>query len=180
VEDYSVVRADFNEIALLEDDKGWNHNNCYFNDLLKHLPGKMDVCLDIGCGKGELSRLLATRAKKVISVDLAENMINRAKKINPVSNIEYVVLNALEMPFEAKSLNAIVTTATAHHLPYEWLLTFAKRTLKPGGRLIILDLANADTLADKLVWGFAFFPDVLMNILKNGRLKKDDAHAAAV
>lgn len=30
------------------------------------------------------------------------------------------------------------------------------------------------------LWGFAFFPNIVMNLIKNGRLKKDDEHAREV
>jgi|GEM_PF-2878560 len=30
MEDYNVVKSDFNEISGLDEPK-WNHNNCYFN-----------------------------------------------------------------------------------------------------------------------------------------------------
>ena len=84
------------------------------------------------------------------------------------------------MTFADKSLDVIITTATAHHLPFEWLLTFAKQKLKNGGIFIVLDLVNAETLSDKVLWGFAAVPNVFMNIIKNGRLIKDDPHSAAV
>lgn len=57
MEDYSVVKNDFNEISELSEPK-WNHNNCYFGHLLKFIPDDVEICLDIGCGKGELSSML--------------------------------------------------------------------------------------------------------------------------
>jgi 2-polyprenyl-3-methyl-5-hydroxy-6-metoxy-1,4-benzoquinol methylase len=178
-EDYAVVKDDFNEIALL-DEAGWNHNNCYIKHLLKFVPEGAGTALDIGCGKGELSYLLSRKCRRVIAVDLAERMIERAKALHPGDNIDYLCANVLDMKFDDNSLDVIITTATAHHLPYEWLLDFARGKLKRGGVLIILDLAKAKTVTDYIVWGGAFFPNLIMNLLKNGRLQKDDAHARAV
>jgi len=178
-EDYNIVKADFNEISELDDPK-WNHNNCYFNQLMKLLPNNVETCLDIGCGKGELSYMLSQRAKKVIAVDLADKMIQKAKVLYPNENIEYICANILDLEFADNSLDVIITTATAHHLPYEWLLCFAKDKLKKGGKLIILDLAKAKSLSDHIIWGFAFFPNVIMNLIKNGRLRKDDEHSREV
>ena len=84
------------------------------------------------------------------------------------------------MNFENSSIDVIITTATAHHLPYEWLIYFAKDKLKNGGKLIILDLAKAKALSDYILWGSAFIPNILMNLIKNGRLQKDDAHSKKV
>ena len=54
MENYDIVKNDFNEIAQLEDPK-WNHNNCYYNQIMKLIPDNAETCLEIGCGKGELS-----------------------------------------------------------------------------------------------------------------------------
>jgi len=179
MEDYNVVKTDFNEISEL-DELNWNHNNCYFNHLLKFVPDNVETCLDIGCGKGELSFMLSKKSKKVIAVDLADKMIEKAKALNNNKNIEYICGNVLDMKFEDNSIDVIITTATAHHLPYEWLLSFAKNKLKQGGKLIILDLAKAKSLSDYIVWGSAVIPNIVMNLIKNGRLQKDDSHSKEV
>ena len=179
MEDYGIVRADFNEIAGLGPEPSWNHNSCYFKYLLRLIPEGAGTVLDIGCGKGELSLLLSNRADKVIAVDLAEKMIEYARAHSAAANIDYICGNILDMTFDDSSLDGIVTTATAHHLPLEWLLAFAKRSLKKGGKLLVLDLAKAASVMDYLVWGAAFLPNIVMSLVKNGRLKKDDPHTQA-
>lgn len=87
MEDYHAVREDFNEISELEDPK-WNHNNCYYPQIVKLIPEHAETCLDIGCGKGELSAMAAQKAQRVIAVDLAEQMIEKAKVLHPNPNIE--------------------------------------------------------------------------------------------
>jgi 2-polyprenyl-3-methyl-5-hydroxy-6-metoxy-1,4-benzoquinol methylase len=54
------IRDDFDRIAL-HDGSEWNHNNRYHNFLLQQLPLHCESILDIGCGTGEFSRLLAKR-----------------------------------------------------------------------------------------------------------------------
>lgn len=180
MENYDIIKEDFNEIAQLGPDPKWNHNNCYFPYLLRHVPSDTGTCLDIGCGKGELTALLAKKAKKVIAVDLADKMIEYARANNAAGNIEYICENILHMDFAPASLDVIISTATAHHLPYDWLLEFAKDKLRSGGKLILLDLVKASSPVDYLVWGFAILPNVIMNLIKNGRLHKDDPHATQV
>ncbi|AKN33820.1 methyltransferase type 11 [Clostridium carboxidivorans P7] len=179
MEDYNVVKNDFNEISQLDELK-WNHNNCYFKQLMKLVPNTVETCLEIGCGKGELSFMLSKKSQKVIAVDLSDKMIERARVLYPNKNIDYICGNILDMKFENNSLDVIITTATAHHLPYEWLLCFAKNKLKKGGKLIILDLVKAKSFSDYIIWGSAFIPNIIMNLLKNGRLQKDDAHSKEV
>lgn len=60
MEDYNVVKIDFNEISGLVDSK-WNHNNCYYNKLMILVPDNVETCLIIGCSKGELSFLLSKK-----------------------------------------------------------------------------------------------------------------------
>lgn len=180
MDERDVIKADFNEIALLGPEPAWNHNNCYFPRLLRLIPPDANTCLDIGCGKGELSALLSEKVQRVVAVDFAEKMIEFARRENPRGNIEYVLGDILEMDFPPASFDVIVSTATAHHLPFEWLTEFAKDKLRPGGRLLLLDLAKAVTFSDYLVWSLAFFPNVFMNLIKNGRLRKDDPHASEV
>lgn len=179
MEDYNVVKADFNEIAQL-DELNWNHNNCYFKYLMKLIPNNAETCLEIGCGKGELSFMISQRSKKVIAVDLADQMIEKAKVLHSNNNIAYICGNILDMKFEDNSFDAIITTATAHHLPYEWLLCFAKDKLKEGGKLIVLDLVKAKSISDYIIWGTAFIPNIVMNLFKNGKLQNDDEHAKEV
>jgi len=180
VENYDIIKTDFNEIAELGSDPKWNHNNCYFPYLLRHIPLDVRTCLDIGYGKGELTALLAKKANKVIAVDLSDKMIEYARSNNAAENIEYICGNILYMDFAPSSFDIIISTATAHHLPYDWLLEFAKDKLCPGGKLILLDLAKAHSITDYMVWGFAALPNVIMSLIKNGRLHKDDPHATEV
>lgn len=174
------IISDFNEIAELGDEPKWNHNNCYYGELLRLLPPQADVCLDIGCGKGELACMLSVRASEVVAVDISDKMIEYAERINAAPNIKYVRSDIFDADIKDCSLDAIVTAATAHHLSLSRLFEFSKVKLKPGGRLIILDLAKPSSLTDYILWGFAIFPNIVMNILKNGRLHKDDPHTAAL
>ena len=107
-------------------------------------------------------------------------MIEKAKILHPEKNIEYICDNILDMEFENNSLDVIITTATAHHLPYEWLLCFSKEKLKKSGKLIILDLAKEKSFMDYFIWGCAVIPNIIMNLIYNGRLYKDDVHAKEV
>ncbi len=65
--------------------------------------------------------MAARRAGRVIAVDLSDKMIAQALSLHNAENIEYICGNVLDMTFEDASLDAIITTATAHHLPYDWL-----------------------------------------------------------
>jgi ubiquinone/menaquinone biosynthesis C-methylase UbiE len=80
---------------------------------MKLIPDNAETCLDIGCGRGELSYMLSKKSKRVIAVDLADKMIEKAKVLHPNKNIEYICGNILDMEFENNSLDVIITIATA-------------------------------------------------------------------
>ncbi len=179
MENYDIVKRDFNEISDIVEER-WNHNNCYFKNLMKYLHEDNELILEIGCGKGELSNMLAKKSEHVIAVDLADKMIEKAISQYGYKNIDFISKNILDMEFAENSLDAIVTTATAHHLPYEWLLLFALKTLKPGGKLIVLDLYKVKTFTDMFFNLLAVIPNVFMNIVNNKKIKTGDEHTREV
>jgi 2-polyprenyl-3-methyl-5-hydroxy-6-metoxy-1,4-benzoquinol methylase len=144
------IRNDFDRLALY-DRQEWNHNNHYHRFLLKQLPDRCRTILDIGCGTGEFSRLLAKRADKVYAVDLSPKTIEVAKqKARQYPSINFYVADILQWEFATKQLDAIISIATLHHLPIEILLPRLKAALKPGGKLIILDLLEYQTKIEKI------------------------------
>lgn len=105
-----------------------------------------DVVADLGAGEGTLSQLLAQRAKKVIAVDLSPKMVEYAQKIahqNGLKNVEYRIGDIEEPPIDDKTLDLAVLSQALHHAENpQKAIQAAFNTLKPGGRLIILDLVQ--------------------------------------
>jgi ubiquinone/menaquinone biosynthesis C-methylase UbiE len=110
--------------------------------LLKLLPPM--VIADIGAGEGTLSLLLAQRAERVIAVDNSEKMVaygREAARKAGVSNIEYRVGDLEEMPLDDASIDLALFSQSLHHaLHPQAAVKEAWRILKPGGRVVILDL----------------------------------------
>ena len=74
-----TLQADFDQIALLSGD-GWDHNAHYHQYLLRHVPAHCEAALDVGCGLGTFSRLLARRAGHVVALDLSPRLIALAQE----------------------------------------------------------------------------------------------------
>jgi len=104
------------------------------------------VIADLGAGEGAFALLLAQRAKKVIAVDTSANMIEVAREQalrNGVTNVEYRLGDMEEVPIEAASVDLVFFSQSLHHaLHPERALVEANRILRPGGRVIILDLVK--------------------------------------
>jgi ArsR family transcriptional regulator len=102
------------------------------------------VVADLGAGEGTLAQLLAQRAEKVIAVDLSPKMVEFGQSLarqNGLANLEYRIGDIEEPPIEAESLDLAVLSQALHHAEHpQRAIDAAFRILKPGGRLIVLDL----------------------------------------
>lgn len=99
---------------------------------------------DLGCGTGQLLPMLAAHAARVIGVDGSDEMLAAARvRAAGLQNVE-VRVGALEaLPLEAASLDAATMMLVLHHLPAPAAaLNEAARVLKPGGRLLIVDMTK--------------------------------------
>lgn len=166
----SNVRADFDRIAMLSGE-GWDHNSHYHDFLARHIPAPCREALDIGCGTGAFSSLLAKTSERVLALDLSPNMIGLARERSAqFPNIEFEVADVLTRELPAETFDCIATIATLHHLPVEELLPKLKRALKAGGVLLILDLFQAEGLSDAVMSTLAVPLSLGLRLVKHGRL----------
>ncbi|MBV8417462.1 MAG: metalloregulator ArsR/SmtB family transcription factor [Verrucomicrobia bacterium] len=112
-------------------------------NLLLTLFPPIDVA-DLGAGEGTLSQLLAKRARKVIAVDISERMVEvgtQLAKEQGFTNLEYRLGDLEEPPIADSSIDLAVFSQALHHAnsPTK-AIAAARRVLRPGGRLVILDL----------------------------------------
>jgi ubiquinone/menaquinone biosynthesis C-methylase UbiE len=147
---------------------------------LKQLPPHCMEALDIGCGTGAFSRLLAQRSERVLGLDLSPRMIEIARERSRATpNVEYVVGDATAWPFPAARFDCIASIATLHHLPAETTLARMRDALKPGGTLIVLDLFQGEGLGDVLASVLAVPVDIALRLVKTGRLRQSREVRAA-
>jgi SAM-dependent methyltransferase len=162
------IAEDFDSIAPFETEK-WDHNNRYHDYLLKNLPQNCQHALEIGCGIGSFSRLLATRSNRVTAIDLSPGMIEIAKNLSEShTNIDFQVADVLETEFPDEHFDAIVSIAAFHHLPLERVLPKLKNALKTGGRLLILDVSRIESIQDFFVAAAAFPLSLILKVFHNG------------
>ncbi len=142
------IQADFDRLAVLSTEE-WSHNDHYHSFLLRHVPDACAQALDIGCGTGGYSRLLAQRAGHVLALDLSPQMIRVAQERSThFSNIEYQVADVLSCELPADYFDCIVSIATLHHLPFEVMLEKMRAALRTHSVLLVLDLFKAESPAD--------------------------------
>lgn len=102
------------------------------------------IVADLGAGEGTLAQLLAQRAEKVIAVDLSPKMVEFGQALavqNGLTNLEYRIGDIEAPPIDEQSLDLAILSQALHHAEHPQLaIDSAFRILKPGGRLIVLDL----------------------------------------
>ncbi len=103
-----------------------------------------DTVADLGAGEGTLSQLLAQRAKHVIAIDNSEKMVTFGQSLardHKLPNLEYRLGDIESPPIDDASIDLAIFSQALHHANHpEKAIAETHRILKPGGRLIILDL----------------------------------------
>jgi ubiquinone/menaquinone biosynthesis C-methylase UbiE len=61
----------------------------YLEELLRHFGHRAETVLDLACGTGKVSRLLAMKGYEVVGVDGSEAMIEEARRRTPSGEVEY-------------------------------------------------------------------------------------------
>jgi len=101
---------------------------------------------DLGAGEGTLSQLLAKKARRVIAIDNSAKMVEfggELAKKHGFKNLEYRLGDIEDPPIAKNSIDLAVLSQALHHAIHpERAVAAARRILKRGGRLAILDLLN--------------------------------------
>lgn len=98
--------------------------------------------LDFGCGQGRLcAELMELGFRRVVGVDSSPEMIRAARQVCP--DFDFVVNDGARLPFAAETFDAVLLFAVLTCIPddaaQKILLAEFKRTLRPGGLLLISD-----------------------------------------
>jgi ubiquinone/menaquinone biosynthesis C-methylase UbiE len=104
----------------------------------------VETALDVGCGGGQVSRLLAQRlpGARVIGVDLSGAMVARARAAGRrLGNLEIRRGDAMDLPLPPASADLCVSVASIKHWPDQRRgLEQIRRVLRPGGTLVVLEV----------------------------------------
>jgi ubiquinone/menaquinone biosynthesis C-methylase UbiE len=95
--------------------------------------------LEVGCGDGRLTGVLAALSPKVVAIDPDPERLAKAKAA--VRGASFVPGIGERTGFRAGSFRAVVYTYSLHHVEPTAALTEARRILEPGGQLLVVEPA---------------------------------------
>jgi ubiquinone/menaquinone biosynthesis C-methylase UbiE/DNA-binding MarR family transcriptional regulator len=101
---------------------------------------------DLGCGTGLMSEALAPCVARVIAVDESGPMLAAAKeRLQPHGNVELRIGTIETLPIDDAALDAALLFLVAHFITDTGkVMAEIRRVLKPGGRLLVVDLMSHD------------------------------------
>lgn len=146
----------------------WHFLTPYYHGFMKLFFGKRykklsdlialksgETLLDVGCGPGQLLRLLHAKypQNSFTGLDVDPEILAIARK-NLTEGVKLIESSATELPFPDQSVDAVTSTLMIHHLSSEQkqrMIREVYRVLKPGGRFYLFDFAPPKSWYEKLV-----------------------------
>lgn len=112
--------------------------------------------LDVGCGSGWATRLMAGKATigRVVGIDIADEMITLARQTSAsFANIEFQVASAEKLPFsDGEFSHAFSMESLYYYADMLNALREIRRVLKPGGRFVtVVDLFKENPATEQWI-----------------------------
>ena len=131
------IKTSFSENAVAYDRHAVVHKKI-IDRLVGSLAGDYKNILDLGCGTGTLAAKLVQQypAAKIIGLDLAPGMIERARAKVISRRVEFVVGDAETLAFGSTAFDLVVSTSSLQWMAAEKVFAEAARVLRPAGQFV--------------------------------------------
>jgi ArsR family transcriptional regulator len=114
-------------------------------EMLAALAPRTTVAVDAGCGDGYLTEALAERFDRVLAFDHSPERLEAARRRVTEPHVRFENADVEHLPLAAASCDAVFLSLVLHHVPrIAAAVEEAARVLRPGGRIVVADLAPHD------------------------------------
>ena len=97
----------------------------------------LDLLIDVGCGSGQSSSIFQPYFKKIVAIDISKEQLKQGRLSSIYKNIQFKEGSEKNIPADDRSVDMIVSGASAHWFDLSSFFKEAKRVLKPNGCLSI-------------------------------------------
>ncbi|KAF1371867.1 hypothetical protein PFLUV_G00273810 [Perca fluviatilis] len=104
----------------------------------KNTSSQFNLAVDVGCGSGQGTILLAPYFTKVVGTDVSPAQLEMALANSSPPNVSYRECPAEELPFAPGEVDLVTAIAAAHWFDRKRFLLEADRVLRPGGCLALV------------------------------------------
>ncbi len=136
---YGEIIAYYNELAKEYDQRYQNPELAYMHSIESEVLLKKvrEIVLDIGCGTGRHSILLANRSYRTVGIDISSEMVKIARAKSG-AGADFLIATAEALPFKSCSVNSVISIfgALNHVIKYKQAYDEIARVLKPDGVFI--------------------------------------------
>ena len=166
------VAADFDEIArALAAGSAHEELTPAERALLAHTPAHARRAIDVGCGDGVITRVLARRGVDMVGIDLSPGMIDLARaRTDPALRIAYRLADVMTADLPDGAFDLVVSVSMAHHLPLDRIVPRLARLLAPGGTLLLQDVMNRRGLSQLPANAVAMVANRLRRLMQPSRI----------
>lgn len=138
-----IVKKLYTEESAIKDMRDYTNKKLkvWENEVVSYFPDKSWI-LDIGCGMGREAFCLYDKGFRITAIDISEKVIEPARQfaLESKRNIEFLLTNGLDLPFESNTFDVVIMWAQTFGLFYGeenklHILNECNRILKSNGIL---------------------------------------------
>lgn len=136
-------KVDKDWIEMIEGDSGKIREQDLYPKLDRWATSRaFETILDIGCGQGICSQKIDLGPSHYTGIDSSEFLIKRATELYESPTKKFLVADALDLPFEDESFDAVFSISLIHLIEdIDVVIDELSRVLKPKGRFFIVTAA---------------------------------------
>ncbi|KAJ0062236.1 hypothetical protein NL108_002559, partial [Boleophthalmus pectinirostris] len=103
------------------------------NYVKERMPFPLELAVDVGCGSGQGTVLLAPHFTRVVGTDISPAQLENARLNQQPPNVTYSLAPSDALPLDDESVDLVTAMSAAHWFHPEHFLEEVHRVLRPGG-----------------------------------------------